>query len=237
MKRLFTLALLLLACGQPFAGAHDGDRIEPAGGSSSAGVAGGGGVAQGGQDAGGRAGELVGAGMPAGGELGAGGAPGASEGGSGGVATPEPTAVCLEHPTPPASSWAVTTSPEGSGEPGLAVDGLPETRWSSEAPQAGNEWLQVDFGASVALSGVVVSCCVLTQGYPESLEDYGRRLELRVSDAPQDFAAVPVAAGPGFVGGTAFSFPPTVGRYLLISQTATQEVNWWSVHEIIASCE
>ena len=233
MKWLCVLALL--ACsGQQFEGAEATAGATSAGSSSGGGIAGGGVANHGGQDAGGRSGEPAGGSVAgvAGGELVGG------EGGAGGG--PGPPAVCAEHPLSERGSWSATSSPDvttSDYSPPMAIDGVQETRWSSGQPQAGNEWLQVDFGVSVALSGVGVSCCVLTEGYPGSLEDYGRAFELRVSNVSQDFAAVPVAAGPGVLGGTAFSFAPAVGRYLLVSQVGTNAVNWWSVHEISVSCE
>ena len=209
-------ALALLACGgQQFEGVDE--AASSAGSSSSAGNDAGGGSSSG----------AGGSSSSAGNDAGAGDA---------GELVTGPPALCAELPITAHGSWTATASAQPFQVP-KAIDGLPETRWSSEEPQAGTEWIQVDLGASVAINRVDVSCCVVVEGYPESLEDYGRELVIRLSETSEDFAAEPVASGPGIAGGTTFTFAPAVGRYLLVSQAGTHAVNWWSVHEISPACE
>ena len=63
----------------------------------------------------------------------------------------------LEPPAPPrraagATPARVTAAPAGD-DPRAAMDGRPETRWSSRAPQAPGQWLQVDLDAPAELNG------------------------------------------------------------------------------------
>ncbi len=148
-------------------------------------------------------------------------------------------------PVPAKGAWVTTASHEALAigctdfQPqtaNRATDGSVATRWSTGKAQTGDEWLQIDFGTTVALSYVELD------GYDASepcggTDDYGRQVELRVSDAPNDMAAPVVATAFGVPDLTRIDFPEgATGRYLLISQTGTTTTSWWSLVEINASC-
>jgi hypothetical protein len=114
---------------------------------------------------------------------------------------------------------------------GNTKDGVLTNRWSSGKDQAGDEWLQVDFGVAVKLTRVT-----LVLG--ASVDDYPRKFAARLSSTSQNMAAPVLDSGMGAQGAdTVLDFPAgSVGRYLLISQLGTATGLWWSVAEIEAEC-
>jgi hypothetical protein len=104
------------------------------------------------------------------------------------------------------------------------------TRWSTGKPQAGDEWLQIDFGASVSFDHVN-----LQQG--TDTNDYPRAYSVIVSGTSKDLNATPVLTGSSKTGvSTSIQLPAmATGRYLLIEQTGTS-LSWWSAEEIEVSC-
>jgi hypothetical protein len=105
------------------------------------------------------------------------------------------------------------------------------TRWSSGKDQAGNEWLQLDFGVTVTLTK-------LTLQLGSSPNDYARKYAARFSAKPLDNAAPVLASGMGAAGtDTVMTFPVgSTGRYVLIDQLGTATGLWWSVAEILTEC-
>jgi hypothetical protein len=111
------------------------------------------------------------------------------------------------------------------------VDGNFSERWASGKTQAGDEWIQIDFGKTVALSSV-------TLAVGNDTGDYPRAYALRVSATAQDFAAPVLASGNGKVGDNTITLAKVAtGRYLTIKQTASV-VNgpWWAISELTVTC-
>lgn len=141
------------------------------------------------------------------------------------------------------SSWIATASSSNlMNEPGdllnnppeNALDGDLSTRWSSGKPQAGDEWFQIDFGTTVAVSSVVLD--MGEDAAVQSYLDYARSYAVSVSDVSEDLEATPLAEGDGMAPLTDISLPgapEATGRYLLIRQTG-QAADWWSIHELRA---
>jgi hypothetical protein len=113
----------------------------------------------------------------------------------------------------------------------LASDGDPHTRWHSQAPQAGSEWLEVDLGELRLVQAVVLDL-------GQTAYDYGRRLAL---DCPASAAAE--HSGFELDGRDAlFDRPRPVQilwlpqarrcRSLRIRQTGQASSNHWSVAEL-----
>lgn len=140
---------------------------------------------------------------------------------------------CAAHPIPAKTSWTASASDYFVGNtrevPALAVDGS-ATRWSSGKPQAGKEWLEVDFGTTTALDTLV-----LDQG--EWTSDYPRAYQVRLSSTARNFSAPVVAVGTGAALPTLVIrlSDKTAGRYLLITQTGVA-TSWWTVSELSVSC-
>lgn len=177
---------------------------------------------------GGEGGEPAGSGGSAGGTAGA--------GGSGGGAT---VAKCGDHPLTPKSSWIATASHSSTSatEPGLEnppsqlIDGMPGKRWSSGKRQAGDEWIQIDFGA-------VSSITQVTLALGTNSNDYPRAYAIRLSSTDQDFNGPVKASGSGMPGSDVLvTFgSPISGRYLLVRQTGVADSGWWSIGEVYVSC-
>jgi hypothetical protein len=205
------------------------------GGSGGGVVAAGGSSALGGNDSGGTggsAGNTGGAGT-GGGSAGSTSGTGGGAGNTGGAGTGGggATVHCSDHPLTSKSTWTLSASSSDAGSPlANALDGNLATRWSTGVPQA-NDWLQIDFGAVVALDTV-------TLALGNSPGDYPRAYQARVSDLPNNVAATPLVMGNGQQAtDTMIDFtPPAVGRYLLISQTGIASATWWSVAELTVAC-
>jgi len=164
-----------------------------------------------------------------GGSNGGGGATGGANGGVGGGAG---NGMCSAHPLTAMSQWTVTASASSATDvPAHAIDGDLTTRWSSGKDQAGDEWLQVDFGADVTVKKVTLKLGSNTSDYPRSYKT-------RLTDSANDLAATPQVMGSGASAtDTVMTFgAPTTGRYLLITQGGTATGLWWSVAEISVEC-
>lgn len=165
---------------------------------------------------------------------GSGGAAGTASAGAGG----DELETCASS-IPPKAEWVATAEPEAAPDwpAEFAIDGDGATRFSTGTAQAGGEWLQIDFGRSVELSGVVLDCCEIVLGYPESLEDYARSYEVRLSEVPNDVGAPVLAQGVGAPGSILAPFDRAAGRFLFITQTGSAVESYWSVHELGVVCE
>jgi hypothetical protein len=163
------------------------------------------------------------------------GAGGTDGGGRGDAPT-----TCASYPLSAKADWVVTASHSSLGNsqesdplynpPSHAHDGILGERWSTGKPQSGNEWLQIDFGRSVAIAQVTLQLGGSTSDYP-------RGYAVRVSEMPLDFAAPILVSGAGQASvDTAIALGvPVVGRYLLIAQTGSA-TSWWSVAEANVAC-
>jgi hypothetical protein len=207
--------------GGAMGGAESGGTS--AGGTTAAGTGGRGGT-------GGTAGKGGSGGTAGGGAGGKGGTGGTSgSGGSGGA-----TQNCATNPIPAKTSWTATASSSQTGTPGSppkqAIDGDTATRWSSGKDQA-NDWFQVDFGVKVTLSKVTLMLGTNTKDYP-------RKYAVRLSDTANDMNAQVLVSGMGAEAtDTVITFPTkATGRYLLITQSGTASMLWWSIAELQAEC-
>jgi hypothetical protein len=234
------------------AGSASGGNVEPGGGTSAAegGDAAGGaseipkaGSANGGSSgASGHGGTNAGAGAPSGGTGGGGGMGGKAGGGMGGGGMGGGGAtgtggmpsgpLCSDHVLTARSSWVATAShfdSTNSGVPANLLDNT-KTRWSTGKAQSGNEWLQIDFGATVTLNHIN-----LQQG--DDINDYPRSYSVIVSDTPKDLSGSVKLTASGKSGvSTAILLPALAsGRYVLIKQTGSS-LSWWSAEEIEVSC-
>ena len=159
------------------------------------------------------------------------------EAGMGGDAAGPTPASCEGAPIPLKGSWQASASHSsvGSGEydskPEYVMD-LTSKRWSTGKVQAGDEWLQVDFGASAAVRELSFTLNA------DDADDYPRSYLIKLSDTPLDFNGAIRASGAGLKGQTLVVTlaEPIQGRYLLVQQKGKDAVNWWSVSEVTAKC-
>jgi hypothetical protein len=150
---------------------------------------------------------------------------------------PEPP-KCDDAPIPLKGSWKASASHSSLGvgdeyyNPPQNVMDLSSKRWSTGKVQAGDEWLQVDFGASAAIRELSFSL------NPDDADDYPRIYQIQISDKPLDFNGTIRASGAGPQGQTLVVTlaEPVIGRYLLVQQKGKDPVNWWSVSELSTRC-
>jgi hypothetical protein len=104
-----------------------------------------------------------------------------------------------------------------------AIDGKPETRWSSRIPQQPGMWFEIDLNQVRTVRGVALDTAGSPKDYPRGYavslsSDRSRWTE--VARAPQNDRALDI------------EFSPTPGRYIRIEQTGQDAVYWWSIHGI-----
>lgn len=171
-----------------------------------------------------------------------GGTSGASgSGGQGGLPHDDRNPLCMMLPITPKATWIASASTYSIGTgvesdplynpPEHVADGSLDERWASGAPQTNGQWLQIDFGETIAVSHVI-----LEQG--TSMDDFPRSYRLSLSEDSEDFGALMLAAGEG-ASETQTVIPlahTSIGRYLLIRQTGDAP-KWWSVAELLVACQ
>jgi hypothetical protein len=118
-----------------------------------------------------------------------------------------------------------------------ATDGTLATRWGSGKPQAGDEWVQVDFGTSVRLNKLLLEAWDPALGCGEP-DDNPRHVVVRVSNTANNLAAPIATQVDGTLDLTTIKLPEAAeGRYLLLSQTGVASPSWWSIAELEVMCE
>ena len=105
-----------------------------------------------------------------------------------------------------------------------ALDGIPNTRWSSRAVQQPGMWLEIDLNEARIVSG-------LTLDSTASPFDYPRGYVVQLSTDRNVW--VEVARAEQNEGNLEVEFSPQPARYVRVEQTAQSDRWWWSVHEVI----
>jgi len=144
--------------------------------------------------------------------------PGGPDGGTGGPPNGVPTGAT----NPNRANWVATALRTNPGDVVTsAFDGNPATRWSSGTqPQFGDEWFQIDMGASFSITQLSLA----TNG-----GDHPSAYELDLSTDKLTFT--PVARGLG-ADTTTIGFPRQMARYILIKQIGSGYDHWWSINEL-----
>ena len=104
-----------------------------------------------------------------------------------------------------------------------ALDGTPNTRWSTQTPQQPGMWFEIDLGVSYTVRGLFLNSGHSPQDYPRGYvvdvsEDQVKWQEVARSernDRPLDI-----------------TFSPCSARYIRIHQTGQSDYWWWSIHAI-----
>jgi hypothetical protein len=116
--------------------------------------------------------------------------------------------------------------------PAYAFDADPSSRFSTGTKQIGGEWLQIDLGAGGGTVDQITTS--ISNG------DYGRHLQIRMSNTANDTTAAVLAEQDGVTGLMTFKFAAKTARYILITQTGMDmgtDTAWWSVQDITATCD
>jgi hypothetical protein len=104
-----------------------------------------------------------------------------------------------------------------------AIDGRPETRWSSNALQRPGMWFEIDLNETRQVKG-------LTLGTAGSSQDYPRGYIVRLSTDRSQW--IEVARNDQNSRSLDITFPARSARYIRIEQTGSSDRWWWSIHEI-----
>jgi type 1 glutamine amidotransferase/HEAT repeat protein len=119
----------------------------------------------------------------------------------------------------------VLTASHGNASVGAALDGDPNTRWTTGVDQSSGMWLLIDLRMRCDVLSVDLDCSGSPTDYPRGYEAY-------VFNNPDEIGQ-PVARGKGEGPITMISFAnPVRGRYVKIVQTGEVQGLWWSVNEL-----
>ena len=104
-----------------------------------------------------------------------------------------------------------------------ALDGRPETRWSTLQPQQPGMWFELDLDQ-------VRYVCGLSLDNAASPNDYPHGYIVRLSkDRAQ---GEEVARNDHNAGALDVTFSPRPARYIYIEQTGRSDRWWWSIHKV-----
>jgi hypothetical protein len=123
----------------------------------------------------------------------------------------------------PRAGWVASASSSSSGDvPANALDGAPNTRWSTGIGQTTGQWFSVDMITAQTFSQVTVDVA-------SSSSDFPRGYQVFVSNDAVTWGD-PVASGTGGPGVLTIAFPTQTARFVGIVQTGKAS-NWWSIAE------
>lgn len=105
-----------------------------------------------------------------------------------------------------------------------ALDGQPETRWSTRAVQQPGMWFEIDLNQIRTVSGLTLDSARSPQDYPRGYvvrlsTDRSRWEEVARNDQNDKQLDV--------------DFSPRPARYLRVEQTGRADQWWWSIHEVV----
>ena len=131
-------------------------------------------------------------------------------------------------------SWSLSSSSDHIDEDATAnalnaianaIDGDPDTRWSTREDQTSGQYFQLDLGSSQSFDRIVLDS-------QESSNDYPRAYSVFVSNDGNDWGSA-ITSGVGSAdGNTVIDFANQNARYIRIEQTGSSEEYWWSIHEL-----
>lgn len=127
------------------------------------------------------------------------------------------------------SNWTVTASSFGNEEvASFAVDGDPESRWTSGVTQGADDmWFEVDLGGEAVVGRIELRLASFNpDDYPrgylvEVMDATGEWVEVASNDAV--FDTFPV---------TVIEFEPVTATVVRINQTGSSTTQWWSIAEL-----
>ena len=133
--------------------------------------------------------------------------------GGGGTVTP----VVIE-----TGDYSATAS-ANSGDAAFAIDGDPDTRWTTEEAQRNGQSFTLDLGENTPVNQVFLNSI-------QSANDGPDAYTVAVSTNGRNFSNVATGANGGAL--TVIDFATQSVRYVRITQTGSKTRFWWSIHEI-----
>jgi hypothetical protein len=128
----------------------------------------------------------------------------------------------LPQPLANRKEWKLSAS-DKPNDVGLAVDGKPETRYTTGTSQKPGMWFQIELPAETNLAGVQLDC-------GKSTNDYPRGYKLELSSDGEKWKTV--ATGKGTPSVTDIQFAPAKAKFIRITQTGSVGGLFWSIHEL-----
>lgn len=119
--------------------------------------------------------------------------------------------------------WKFTAS-HAPTDLGLAVDGKPESRYTTKTSQVPGMWVKIELPEESAVTGLELEAA-------KSPNDYPREYTVELSGDGLQWSN-PVAKGKGTPGSTMIQFPAAKAKYIRITQTGSVKGNYWSIHEL-----
>ncbi|MEO3813229.1 discoidin domain-containing protein [Sphaerisporangium sp. B11E5] len=119
------------------------------------------------------------------------------------------------------TGWTATAS---AGDAALAIDGDGATRWSTNAPMRGGEWLKLNLGAPTRFNRITFDYTEFPGG------DFARGFTVAVSTDNSVWTTVPFDSGGGLDTVTTARFAPVRAQYVRVTQTGSAG-DWWSIGE------
>ncbi|HTW09838.1 MAG TPA: discoidin domain-containing protein [Acidimicrobiales bacterium] len=123
------------------------------------------------------------------------------------------------------TGWVATsnTTPGSSDAPGNALDGDPNTRFSTDTGQAVGQYLELNLGEPQSFDQ-------LEMLVPNSQNDYARGYNVEVSTDGTTWTTVASCTGTGTT--EVASFPTQTAQYVEVVLTSADSSYWWSIDEI-----
>lgn len=132
----------------------------------------------------------------------------------------------LEASLPPTlknqKEWLVSAKANSSAAKN-AIDGNPETRYTSGAPMNKGMWFQVELPSPTTLTG-----CVLE--FEKSPQDFPREYILECSSDGKAWSTL--AKGNGSTHTLSIQHAPTETKFIRVTQTGRHPKMFWSIHEL-----
>ena len=113
---------------------------------------------------------------------------------------------------------------DNNGSVGKAIDGNPESRYTSERFMIPGMWLQIELDQESPVTGITLNTAA-------SANDYPRGYEVAVSKDGKEWSQ-PIAKGRGNSAATEITFDPVSTKFIRITQTGKADGNFWSIHEL-----
>ena len=106
-----------------------------------------------------------------------------------------------------------------------AVDGNPETRWDTHAPQMPGMWVQIELPQPATIAGLTLDTATSRNDWPR-----GWRIELSQDGQVWD---KPILEGKSATSTTDFLFPRAAkAKFIRITDTGSVKGLYWSIHEL-----
>jgi hypothetical protein len=128
--------------------------------------------------------------------------------------TSEELRARLPQPLPQREKWKLTAS-HAPSDVALAIDGKPDSRYTTTTSQVPGMWLQIELPQATRIGGLELESNKSPGDYPR-----GYTVELSTDGAQW---GKPVATGKGSLPDTVITFPPTEAKFVRLTQTGEQK--------------